>query len=775
MNITRSNTIPKPEKWARYKYCLTNAIGENGKHLAGCDEHIALSRKVATEGMVLLENNGLLPLATGTTVSLFGIGSIDYVKGGGGSGMVYSAYVRNIYEGFVEKAPKIKIYEPITKFYYDYAVPLLEGHAGHVLYDEIEVPEALVSEAAKNSDVAIITIHRFSREGIDRLSEKGDFYLTDVEQKMVDDVTAAFKHSVVVLNVGGMIDVSWIKNNPKIDAALLAWQAGMEGGLAVADIISGDVNPSGKLTDTFAKKFSDYPSADTFNESKDYVAYYEDIYVGYRYFETIKGAADKVNYPFGYGLSYTTFDISKPVAELNGENIKVSVTVKNTGKVAGKEVVQCYFSAPQGVLGKANISLAAFKKSRLLSPDESEDIELSFAVTDMASYDDLGKLQMSAYVLEGGEYTFLVGNNCRNLTAADYKYVVEEKFVVTKQLTQKCAPNKLEKRMLSDGTFEELPSFPIIDYSDVTAPKNEAKAPEEETNFRQVFFGNLTLDEFMAQMTDEELIKLVCGVPNNGVTITNTGGFGGIGRLGVPVFMTADGPAGVRLYPIAGIATTAWPCATLIACTWDPELAYEVGRAGGLESKETGFAIWLTPALNIHRNPLCGRNFEYFSEDPLISGKFAAAKVNGIQSVNVAASAKHFACNNKEINRKHSDSRVSERALREIYLRGFEICVKESQPFTVMSSYNLINERRCCTSYEQLQGILRDEWGFKGAVTTDWNTPSDHTDCVLAGNDIRMPTGDPDILRESLSNGRLRREHLEVCAKRLLELFLKFD
>ena len=329
--------------------------------------------------------------------------------------------------------------------------------------------------------------------------------------------------------------------------------------------------------------------------------------------------------------------------------------------------------------------------------------------------------------------------------------------------------------MLSDGSFEPLPYFEIKNYSDVTAKENTAKAPEEETSFMKVAKGRLSLDEFMAQFSDEELIKLVCGVPNNGVTITNTGGFGGISRLGVPVFMTADGPAGVRLYPTAGIPTTAWPCATLIACTWDPDLAYAVGRAGGLESKETGFPIWLTPALNIHRNPLCGRNFEYFSEDPLISGKFAAAKVNGIQSVNVAASAKHFACNNKEINRKHSDSRVSERALREIYLRGFEICVKESQPWTVMSSYNLINERRCCTSYEQLQGILRDEWGFLGAVTTDWNTPSDHTDCVLAGNDIRMPTGDPEILRESLSNGRLRREHLEVCAKRLLELFLKFD
>ena len=775
MNITRSNTIPKPEKWARYKYCLTNAIGEGGKHLAGCDEHIALSRKVADEGMVLLENNGILPLKEGTTVSLFGIGSIDYVKGGGGSGMVYSAYVRNLYEGFIEKSPKIKVYEPVTKFYYDYAVPLLAEHAGYTLYDEIEVPSSLVSDAANNSDVAIITIHRFSREGLDRFSEKGDFYLTDVEQKMVDDVTAAFEHSVVVLNVGGMVDVSWIKSNPKIDAALLAWQAGMEGGLAVADILSGDVNPSGKLTDTFAKEFSDYPSADTFNESRDYVAYYEDIYVGYRYFETIKGAAERVNYPFGYGLSYTTFDISKPVARLDGENIKVSVTVKNTGSLAGKEVVQCYFSAPQGVLGKAKVSLAAFKKTKLLAPEESEDIELIFPVSDMSCYDDLGKLQMSAYLLEGGEYTFLVGNNCRDLTAADYKYVVKEKFVVTKQLSQKCAPNKLEKRMLSDGSFEALPSFPVKDYSDVTAPKNTAKAPEEETPFRKVADGQITLDEFMAQMTDEELIKLVCGAPNNGITITNTGGFGGINRLGVPVFMTADGPAGVRLYPIAGISTTAWPCATLIACTWEPDLAYEIGRAGGLEAKETGFPIWLTPALNIHRNPLCGRNFEYFSEDPLVAGKFAAAKTKGIQSQNIAASAKHFACNNKETNRKESDSRVSERALREIYLKAFEMIVKKADPYMIMTSYNIINGVQASENKELVTDILRGEWGYQGMVTSDWWTHGEHYREIKAGNDLKMAVGYPERVKEAFDKGFISREELEVSAKRVLRLLVKLD
>ena len=775
MNIMRENNKVKAEKWVRYKYNLTTNIGHNNARLTGCKEHVELSRKVAGEGMVLLENNGLLPLKNNTTVALFGIGSIDYVKGGGGSGMVYCDYVTNLYEGFTQKTPRISIYEPLTQYYYNYALPLLSEHDGSKIFSEIEVPSELINNAAANADVAIITIHRFSAENRDRYAEKGDFYLTDVEQKMVNDVTSAFEHSIVVLNVGGMIDVSFIKNNPKIDAALLAWQAGMEGGLAIADIICGDVNPSGKLTDTFAKEFSDYPSADTFNESDDYVCYYEDIYVGYRYFETIPNVAHRVNYPFGYGLSYTDFEIGKPFAKLIGDEIEVSILVKNIGKRAGKEVIQVYFSAPQGVLGKSKLSLAGFKKTKLLAPAESEKIVIKFDIASMSSYDDLGKLQASAFLLEQGEYIFFAGNSCRNLKEADFRYKVNEKYIVTKQLTRKCAPNKLTRRMLFDGSFENIPSFPIEQYDNISVEKNLAKAPDSEKPFGliDVANGNITLDEFISLLTDDELIHLMSGIPNRGVA--NTCGIGGIDRVGIPPIMTVDGPAGIRIAPKVGISTTAWPCATLIACTWDPELAYEIGKAGALEAKENGLAIWLTPALNIHRNPLCGRNFEYFSEDPLISGKFAAAKVNGIQSVNIAATAKHFACNNKEINRKYSDSRVSERALREIYFRGFEICVKESQPWCVMSSYNLINERRCCTGYEQIQSILRDEWGFKGLVMSDWWTPCNQTYCVLSGNDVRMPIGESDVLKKSLESGIIQREHLEVCAKRIIELILKLD
>lgn len=780
MNIQHKSSKVKADKWARYRYNLTTNMGADGKRLTGCAEHIALSRNVAAEGMVLLENNGLLPLKEGTAVALFGVGTLEYIQGGGGSGLVFPAYVRNLYEGFREKAPRIRVFEPLSQFYYDYAAPRIAAQERKSILDvlpvlpEPAIPPELLAEAAEYADVAIIAIHRYSGENWDRSAKKGDFYLTDEEQKLVDDVTAVFPHSVVVLNVGGMVDVSWIRENPKIDGALLAWQAGMEGGLAIADILCGDVNPSGKLVDTFAKSFIDYPCADTFNESKDYLEYYEDIYVGYRYFETVPGAKEKVNYPFGYGLSYTTFALSKPVAVLEEEMIEVSLTVTNTGAVAGKEVVQIYFSAPQGRLGKSAISLVGFQKTKLLAPGETQKITVSFDVSDMASYDDLGKCQMSAYVLEQGEYRFFAGNNCRDLQECDYRYTVTEDFVVTQQLQQRCAPNLLNKRMLSDGSFETLPAFPVIHHT-VVPTQNTARALslEKPLPLSAVAQGELTLDKFILQMTDQELIQMVSGIPTRG--LANTAGWGGIDRLGIPAVMTADGPAGVRLYPGVGIPTTAWPCATLIACTWDPELAYAIGVAGGMECKENGLATWLTPAMNIHRNPLCGRNFEYFSEDPLIAGKFAAAKVRGIQSTRTAASAKHFAANNKETNRLHSDSRVSERALREIYLRGFEICVKEAQPWTIMTSYNLINARRACECHELIEGILRQEWGFEGMVTSDWGARCEQANCVLAGNDIRMPRGFPEALTQALEEGRLQRGHLEVCAKRILEMILKLD
>ena len=786
MNVVRNFQKVHSSRWGRFKFNLTTPMGENGKYLTGCKEHIELSKKAAGEGMVLLENDGTLPLKKGTKVALFGVGSIDYIKGGGGSGMVYCDYTKNIYEGFKEKTD-FPVFEELSKWYYDYCLSVMENDPAITIIEDPILPEGIIENAAKFADVAIYTLHRYSRESVDRLSTPGDFYLTDVEKHTIDKITKSFKKVVVVLNVGGMVDVEWIKENEKIGAALLSWQAGMEGGAVVADIICGDTNPSGKLTDTFAKSFSDYPSAEKFTEDPYSLSYYEDIYVGYRYFGTIPGADKKVNYPFGYGLSYTTFEFDTPVAKVDSDKIFISVNVKNTGSVSGKEVMQCYYSAPQGKLGKPNRELCAFKKTKLLAPGEEETVTMSFNIKDMASFDDLGKCKESAFILEKGDYKFFVGNCFTNVKESEYKFTVSEEFIVTEQCSKLCAPNRLPYRMLSDGSYEALPSTPVKDYNPDLA-HNTAKAPiysKGEDFYTEkpyaaapfklidVANGKITLDEFMTLLTDDDLLYLVGGHENHGVA--NTSGFAGIEKFEIPQVLTCDGPAGVRIRPHVGISTTAWPCATLIACSFNTDLMFEIGAAGAKEAKEMGLAIWLTPALNIHRNPLCGRNFEYFSEDPFVAGKFAAAKVQGIQSQKIAASIKHFACNNREENRKFSDSRVSERALREIYLKGFEICVKEADPWTLMTSYNALNNVMACENYELITGILRNEWGYKGMVTSDWNPMSYHPRIVKAGNDIRMPRGQTEQLQDALKSGELTREQLEACAKRILELILKFE
>lgn len=773
------------EKWARLKYYPCAPLGEDGKSVTSCNEHIAFSRKAAGEGMVLLKNEKkALPLEKGTKIAIFGKAQIDYVRGGGGSGEVYSKYERNIYEGFKvkEEEGKIKIFHKLSQFYENsmnmgemnnlpswYSGNIVPGKAA-----EPKIPHELVKEAGDFADTAIITICRYSGEGWDRSAEKGDFYLSDEEEEMVQTACSNFDRVIVILNVGGMVDTEWFKDNEKIGASLLAWNAGMEGGLAAADIVCGDVNPSGKLVDTFAKTFADYPSSENFNDSEMFVKYYDDIYVGYRYFETIKDAAEKVNYPFGFGLSYTTFEISDIEVKAAGESICAEVTVTNTGDTAGREVVQLYYSAPQGKLGKPARELAAFKKTALLAPGQSETIQLTFKIKDMASYDDLGKCAKSAYVLEQGEYSFHIGNSVRNTVKADYVYTVSEEYVVTEQLTEKMRPLNLEKRLCSDGTYEAVPS---ADRTTMPYVPGEILRPDEAKGkimFRQVAKGEATLDEFVAQLPDRYMAELLGGKENMGVA--NTSGIGGAAgdKYGVPCAMTCDGPAGVRIGKNIGISTTSFPCATLFACSWDTELMEAMGRLGAMEAKENNLMIWLTPGMNIHRSPLCGRNFEYFSEDPLVAGKMAAAKVRGIQSQNVAATPKHFAANNKETNRRDCNSIVSERALREIYLKGFEICVKEAAPRCIMTSYNPINGERASENYDMLTGILRGEWRFEGMVMTDWHTYGYHGNEMKAGNDVRMPRGYVDGVLHAVNEYK-GKYALQQSAKRVLQLLLDFE
>ena len=764
------------EKWSRVRYAPCLPIGKDGRCVTGSAEHIEISRKAAAEGVVLLKNDGgLLPLKDGRKVAVFGKAQYDYVKGGGGSGDVTVAYVRNIYDGLKikESEGKIAVYDGLIDFYKEEMEKQYAAGKEKGLTSEPEIPEELIKGAKAYTDTAIITICRFSGEGWDRKGEihDGDFYLSENEEKMVNAVLDNFKNVIAIINAGAQTDSEWYHSDDRIASVLYAWQGGMEGGLATADVLCGDVNPSGKLVDTFAKKFSDYPSSESFAESDDYVKYYEDIYIGYRYFETVPGAAQRVNYPFGFGLSYTDFEISDIKAALDGDKIKVSAVVTNVGDVSGKEVVQVYYSAPQGVLGKPAYELAAFKKTDLLAPGESRTLHMSFKVTDMASYDDTGKLAMSAYVLEKGSYKFYVGNSVRSKVKADYEYVVTED-TVTEQLSQQAAPSRLEKRMLADGSFEEMKSYTNNVYTNNYAA-NTASAPAEEAKLIDVYEGKVTMDEFIAQLTDDELVGLTYGQPNTGSA--NTFGMGNLEKYGIPNVMTADGPAGLRINKNVGVVTTAFPCATMIACTWNPDIMYNIGVTGAKEVKENNIGIWLTPALNIHRNPLCGRNFEYYSEDPLIAGKMAAAKVRGIQSQHIAASAKHLCANNKEVNRTNSDSIVSERALREIYLKGFEICVKEAQPWTVMSSYNIVNGTRASENHDVITNILRGEWGFKGMITSDWWNFAEQYKELKAGNDVKMPIGQHDAVMQALADGKITRAEIEVCVKRLLEMIMKID
>lgn len=696
-------------KWTRVKYQPNLPLYE-GRYVTASKEHRMLSKEAAAEGMVLLKNEkNLLPLAVGSRVALFGKGSFDYVKGGGGSGDVTVSYVRNLYDG-MKMQEGISVYESLSDFYRQDVKSQYEKGAAPGMTVEPELPDELAEGARAFADTAIVTISRFSGEGWDRSSvefndeynpwetetsmpkiagaifEDGDFYLTKAEKAMLAKVEERFEKIVVVLNIGGIIDTSWIKEDDKISSALIAWQGGMEGGVAMAEILCGKVCPSGKLPDTFAAGVEDYPSTENFHESPYYVDYTEDIYVGYRYFETIPGAAKKVCYPFGFGLSYTKFAIAPLKASLDGEWIKILVQATNTGAVSGREVVQVYYSAPQGFLKKPSRELAAFAKTRSLLPGESQTLELIFAKKDMASYDDLGKIAKSAYVLEKGSYEIFVGNSVRDAKKLELTVEVAADEIV-EQLSQKAAPTSLKKRMLSDGSYEELPLTAPNDPNECVFEKMERGTeealvpgmrgrdrymmmnpwPEGARPFMDVAEGKMLVEEFLAQLSDDDLIHLLGGQSNTGVA--NTFGFGNLPEYGVPNIMTADGPAGLRIGAECGVCTTAWPCSTMLASTWNEEIVEQVGKAGAEEVKENNIAVWLTPAVNIHRNPLCGRNFEYYSEDPFLAGKLGAAMVRGIQSQHIAASVKHFACNNKETNRKHCDSRVSERAMREIYLK----------------------------------------------------------------------------------------------------------
>lgn len=799
-------------KWTRAKYQVNLPLYPDKPKVTASDEHLELARKAAREGMILLKNdNSVLPLKGGTRVALFGKGTFDYVKGGGGSGDVTCAYTINLYDGLKQQAVAPEIYEPLCDFYRQHVHDQMKSGAVPGMLTEPDVPDELLEDAAEFTDTAIISISRFSGEAWDRKSvsypnEEGfekytaelsrklfpesDFYLTEKECRMVENVCDHFSRIIVVLNVGGLMDAKWYALNEKISSVLLAWQGGMMGGLAAADLLMGAASPCGKLPDTLAADLDDYPFTSSFHKSWEYVEYKEDIYVGYRYFETIPGQKDKVIFPFGYGLSFTTFRIDPISVNCDDNLINIRVKVTNSGKRQGREVAAVYCGAPQGLLGKPSKVLVAFAKSKMLEPGESQELAFQISISDLASFDDCGVIAKSAWVLEKGDYHFFIGGDVRNSAELDFVYNVPENLIV-KQLTSQLAPSKLVKRLFSDGKLEDLtcstPYEPLqneLGLADSTeglclapavraVPARTFFGHEEVISFDDVADGKYGLNEFMAQLSLEEKIHLLGGQPNTGVA--NTFGIGNLPEYDVPSVMTADGPAGLRIRPECSVYTTSFPCSTLLASTWDPELVEKVGFAAGEEVKENNISVWLTPAVNIHRSPLCGRNFEYYSEDPMLAGVLSGAMIRGIQANGISAEIKHFCCNNKETNRRYSDSRVSERALREIYLKVFETAIKIGHPWALMTSYNLVNGRRCSESVELLQNILRDEWGFDGVVTTDWWNAGEQYKEIIAGNDVKMGCGFPDRVKTALAKGLITEEDIDRCVKRVLEFILRID
>ena len=764
-------------------------------------ELATFSRRIAAEGSVLLKNeNGILPFKEGEKISVFGRIQLNYYKSGTGSGgLVNSPYVTNIIDG-LRKNGKVSVNEQLASIYAAWVEenPFDKGVGWAQepwCQKEMPLDEKVVADAAANSDIALIIIGRTAGEDQDNFAGEGSYFLTADEHDMVKKVSSAFDKVVVLLNVGNVIDVNFVDEN-NIDGLICVWQGGMEGGNAAADILCGDVTPSGKLSDTVVHNINQYPSTANFGDRAEN-KYVEDIYVGYRYFETV--AKDEVKYPFGFGLSYTTFDVSvDKVCENDGE-ITAVVTVKNTGGFSGKEVAQLYYEAPQGMLGKPLRQLIAFKKTKELAPGEEQQIKMTFDVKNMASYDDSGVTGFRAsYVLEKGEYKLYIGTSVR-----DAEYVYSYNVNDTK-VTEVCKPalmptvefSRMKPTVNSLGGYEMVyEPVPTRDY-DLEERMIEARPADIEytgdkgLKLIDVKNGKCTLDEFVAQLSNNDLKVLVYGEGMSSPKVTAGTGcaFGGLTpelkRFGIPIACGTDGPSGIRLD--SGAKASAMPNGTLLACSFDTDLVEEMFVYEGIELQGYEVDCLLGPGINIHRHPLNGRNFEYFSEDPFLTGKMAAAICRGIAKSGNTAVIKHFIANSQETCRHSVNAVVSERATREIYAKAFEIAVKEGNVLSIMTSYNPINGIWSASNFDLNTQLLRNEWGYKGFVMTDWWAMMNHDGgvqsreniCAMlrAQNDIYMVTGDaqstPDNLHESLENGMLTLGELQRSAKTMLRFLM---
>lgn len=752
------------------------------------DKYLETSARAVSGGIVMLKNDGALPLKQGGTAAVFGRIQLHYYKSGTGSGgMVNVSKVIGITDGLLDAGYKLD--EQLLNAYreWDEQNPFDHGEGwGGEPWSQKEMPltDELVSGAASRADAAIVIIGRTAGEEMDNKLEKGAFLLSDLEEDMLRRVTSAFDKTVVLLNTGGLIDMSFMDRYP-VSAVMYVWQGGMVGGAGTAAVLTGEVSPSGKLPDTIAYEISDYPS-DKFFGSGDMDCYGEDIYVGYRYFETF--AKDRVRFPFGFGMSYTSFDIAASDFKLDGDKVTGSVNVKNTGSTPGREVVQIYCSAPQGKLGKPARVLCGFDKTRTLQPGESQTLSFEIPLESVASYDDSGVTgHKSAWILEQGGYVFYAGADVRSASEA-YSLTLPE--TVVRQCKSALGPLTAFKRMVNSSGKPEFEDVPLTGEA---FPHDHAKLPAEipQTGDRgirlaDVVNGKNTLEEFTAQLTDYDLSCIIRGegMGSPKVTAGTAAAFGGVSdtltALGIPCACCDDGPSGMRLD--CGTKAFSLPNGTLLASTFDRPLMTELFTFMGLEMHTNQVDCLLGPGMNIHRHPLNGRNFEYFSEDPYLTGEMASAELAGLHSTGAEGTIKHFCGNNRETRRHFLDSVISERALREIYLRGFEKAVKKGGAKSVMTTYGQVNGVWTAGNYDLVTGILRDDWGFDGFTMTDWwaninrrgKAPdkSDFAAMAMAQNDVYMVTADGaacnDNTLDSLKSGELTRGELQRNAMNIL-------
>ncbi|NUY57363.1 glycoside hydrolase family 3 C-terminal domain-containing protein [Salinivibrio sp. EAGSL] len=776
---------------------------------------VSVSRQAAAEGIVLLKNDdNVLPINTQDTVSLFGRCQIDtYRSGTGSGGAVNVPYAVNVLEG-LRANDRIHLNEELISIYQEWISnhPFDDGGGGWAaepwFQKEMPLQDELVKDAAAKSNKAMIFIGRTAGEDKDNSLEKGSYYLTTDEIDMITKVNCHFNNVIVVMNVTNIMDMAWlntIENAKSIKSVIYSWAAGMESGHGLADIVSGLQSPSGRLTDTIAYSIWDYPSSSNFGR-KDYNIYAEDIYVGYRYFETF--SPESVQFEFGAGLSYTNFHRELVAFESCGKDTDIQlyfdIKITNSGHIhPSKEVVQLYVEMPQGSLGQPSRILAGFCKTPLIQPGESEEVQISIPISTLASYDDTGVTgHRNCNVLEAGTYQFMLGGSVREAKLIEAKFNLNALLVINR-LNEACAPvrsfERLKPRKVNGKcnfqvSYEAVPQRTVaLDKRiQLNTPKSYEITGDRGIKLNDVKQNKASLESFVAQMTLSQLATIVRGegMCSPKVTPGTAAAFGGVCdslfKMGIPVAAAADGPSGIRMD--SGHKATQIPIGTLLGCTWNTALNEVLLYLVGQELRANQIDTLLGPGINIHRNPLNGRNFEYFSEDPLITGLLAAAQTRGLKKAGVTGTIKHYAANDQETARTDVDSIVSERALRDIHIKPFEITVKFGEVSSIMTSYNPINSYWAASNYDLNTTILRNEWGYTGIVMTDWWAKMNHpiyagkaektntSFMIRAQNDLYMVVsndgaernvmGDDTLIaleKGTLTIGELQRSAINIC------------